>query len=313
MPEPLLYVKSMGVAAIVSAILMLTMSLVSKTANATWRSFSCTLAIGFGLAAGYHVLSLQLAWPPANALDRLLTIIVPVALGTELIAGVRPVPRWVGWLLRITLAVAIPRILLHGSVYLSGPDDGWTRWQAAALLVVSSVLLAAVWSLLSWLSQRSPGFSVPLSLCLSIQSAGMTVMMAGYIKGGAAAIPMVAALSAATIAAGLLSKRGETGLKLDAPVLLGIGVVSLFGLLFIGRFFGRISTTFALTMLLAPLLCWVTELPWLRHRKPALVGSLRLAFVSIPLIVVLLWAKRNFDREMSPLLVQTSAFTLQTY
>ncbi len=61
------------------------------------------------------------------------------------------------------------------------------------------------------------------------------------------------------------------------PAILGIGVVGLFGLLFIGRFFGRLSTGCALTMLLAPLLCWVTEMPLLRHRKPWLVGSLRLA------------------------------------
>ena len=85
-------------------------------------------------------------------------------------------------------------------------------------------------------------------------------------------------------------------------MILGIGVVSLFGVLFVGRFFGRLSTGCAIAMLLAPLLCWVTEMPLLRHRKPGLVGLLRLMLVAIPLVIVLTLAKQNFDRDMAPLI-----------
>jgi hypothetical protein len=79
-------------------------------------------------------------------------------------------------------------------------------------------------------------------------------------------------------------------------------VVGLFGLLFIGLYFGRLSTAAALAMLLAPLLCWATEIPILRNRSPRIVGSLRLVLVAIPLLVVLSLAKRDFDRNMAPLL-----------
>jgi hypothetical protein len=126
-------------------------------------------------------------------------------------------------------------------------------------------------------------------------------MMAGYIKGGAAAFPLAATLVATTIGARLIAKRS------GVPASIGIGVVGLFGLLFIGRFFGRLSTGSALAMLLAPLLCWATEAPLLRHRKPWLVGSLRLALVAIPLLVVLAAAKRDFDRDMAPLLGKAQA------
>ena len=212
------------------------------------------------------------------------------------------IPQWVAWFLRMILVAAIPRILLHGSVYLSGSDDGRPLWQAGSVWAVCSVLLAGLWSLLSLLSVRSPSVSLSLVLCMTIQCTGATVMMAGYIKGGAAALPIVATLLATSTVVWLIFRRSGTPTNFHAPAILGIGVVGLFGLLFIGRFFGRLSTGAALTMLLAPLLCWVMETSPLRHRKPWLVGTLRLLLVAIPLVAVLVLAKIDFDRDMSPLL-----------
>jgi hypothetical protein len=299
MPEPLLYLKASGAAAIVSAIFMLMMTTVRRRPGIAWIHSACVMGIGLGLAVGYYVLSLQVAIPPMNGLDRLLVIVVPAALGIEWIAGLQSVPPWVAWSLRISLAATMPRILLHGSVYLSGTSQ-WTEWWAGAVLAGCGALLAALWSLLFWLSRRSPGASIPLALSLTIQCAGLTVMMAGYIKGGAAAFPIVATLVAVTIAGRRITKRFKIA-SVDAPAL-AIGVVGLFGLLFIGRFFGELSTSCTLAMLLAPLLCWATETPFLRDRKPWVVGSLRVLLVAIPLVVVLVVAKREFDRTFLPLL-----------
>ena len=301
MPEPSLYVKAMVSAASVSVLFVLAVVASRRTAGTTWLHSACVLGIGPGLAVGCCVLTLNLGWPPASALDRFLTIVVPVALGIELIAGFQGAPRWAAWFLRIGLAATIPRILLHGSVYLSGADSDWPLWRGYTALVLCGALLAGVWTLLAWLSRRSPGVSIPFALCLTIQCAGLTVMMAGYIKGGAATFPLVATLLAVTIAARRITKRSGIT-NFDAVAIAGIGIVCLFGVLFIGRFFGRLSDGSALTMLLAPLLCWATEMPLLRHRKPWLVGSLRIVLVAIPLAVVLGLAKRDFDRDMGPLL-----------
>ena len=187
MPDPLLYLKAMGSAAIVSALFVLAIVGVRRPPNTTRLNSACVLGIGLGLAVGYYVLALRLAWPPVTGLDRFLTIVVPTTLGIELIAGFQSVPRWVAWFLRTSLVATIPRILLHGSVYLSGSGSDWTLWQATTVMAVCGALLAGLWGLLSWLSQRSPGVSIPLALCLTTQCAGLTVMMAGYIKGGAAA------------------------------------------------------------------------------------------------------------------------------
>ena len=262
MTEPLLNPKAMAE--------------VRRPASRSRLNSAFVLGIGLGLAVGYHGLSFRWVWPPMNGLDRFLTIAVPAALTIELVAGLQRVPRWAVWLLRMSLAATIPRILLHGSVYLmSGSGGDWTPWQTATALAICGALLAGLWGLLSWLSQRCPGASIRLALCLAIQCAGLTVMMAGYIKGGCAAFPLVATLLATTVGAKLIAKRTGTQADFGASAGLAMGVVGLFGVLFIGRFFGRLSTSCALAMLLAPLLCWVTEIPPLRHRKPWLVGSWR--------------------------------------
>ena len=306
MPDPLLYYKAIVTAAIVSAMSVLAMAGLRRSSGTTRLNSTCVLGIGFGLSAGYHVLSLRLAWPPVNGLDRLLEIVIPVALAIELVAGLRCVPNRVASFLRLSLIAAIPRILLHRSVYLSGTDNEWTLWQVGTAMVVSSVVLAGLWSLLSWLLRRSPGVSIPFALSLSTLCAGVTVMMAGYIKGGAAAFPLAATIAATTVGAWLISKRASIPVDCGGSAILGIGVAGLFGLLFIGHFFGEVSAASALAMLLAPLLCWATEIPLLRHRKPWIVGSVRLVLVAIPLMFVLAEAKSDFDREMAPLLIQAS-------
>ena len=309
MPDPLLYVQAMVCAASVSALCVLTMVAARRTAGKTLLNVACVIGIGLGLAVGCGVLSLHPSWPPANALDRFFAIVLPVVLGIELVAGIQCVPSWGAWFLRIGLAAAIPRILLHGSVYLSGSDIDWPPGRVYTALVLCGAMLMGVWALLALLARRSPGVSVTFALCLTIQCAGLTVMMAGYIKGGAAAFLLVAALMATTIAATLITKRFRAT-NFDATAITGIAAVSLLGVLFIGHFFGRLSTGSALTMLLAPLLCWVTEMPRLRHRKPWLVGSLRIVLVAIPLAVVLGLAKREFDRDMAPLLGTNSPLLL---
>jgi hypothetical protein len=302
MPDPWLYVKAIVSAAGVSALCVLATVVARRTADRIWTHAACIAGIGIGLTVGCGVLSLLPAWPPANGLDRFLTIVVPAVLGIELLAGTQRVPPAFVWALRIGLATTVPMILLYDSVYLSGFDNDWPLRRTYTAMAACSGLLTGVWALLAWLARRAPSVSIPVAVCLTTQCAGLTVMMAGYIKGGSAAFLLVAVLLTTTIAARLMAKRSGEAADFFAVAAPGIGVVILFGVLFIGRFFGRLSTGSALIMLLAPLICWATELPQLRHRKPWLVGLLRIALVTVPLLFVLVQAKRDFDRDMAPLL-----------
>jgi hypothetical protein len=315
MPDPLVYLKAIGTAAFVSGLFVVLVSVVVLVSarrrrhhrrserpsqlDSVWLNSACIGGIGFGLVCGYHVLSMDLVWPPANGLDRFMSVVIPVTLVIEFFAGFERVPRWFVWLLRVSFAASIPRILLHGSVYLSDSSD-WTPRQAALTPVVCATLLVATWALLSRLSQRSPNVSIPLALVLAVLGGGLTIMMAGYIKGGEAAFPLAAVVVGTAIAAAVLKRCSKDGMA--PPVILGIAVVGLFGVLFIGHFFGRLSMNRGLAVLLAPLLCWATEVPWLRKKRPSVVGAVRLTLVAVPIVVVLVLAKREFDREMAPLL-----------
>jgi hypothetical protein len=302
MPDPFLYLQAIGAATIVSSLCVWAMVAWRPSSSKTWLNSAYVAGMGLGLAVGGYLLGLRLVWPPVNGLDRLLMIVMPMSLGVELIAGFECVPQRVAWLLRMSLAAAIPRILLHGSVYLSGDNDHLPIWQSVVVMAGCALLLANVWALLSALPERSAGDSLSLILSLTILCAGLTVMMAGYIQGGGAAIPLAATIVATTIAAWLIQKSTHNLTHAHSPAIIGVGVVGLFGVLFIGRFFGRISDGCALAILLAPLLCWATELPFLRHRPPWLLVSIRLIIVATALAVVLFAAKRNFDRDMAPLL-----------
>ena len=223
-------------------------------------------------------------------------MVIPAVVGIEFVAGFQRVPNLAAWFLRICLAAAIPRILLHDSIYLNDVENGWPQWQAVQVLATCSLLLIGIWVLLFWLSWHSAAAaSISCSVGLSTICAGLTVMMAGYIKGGAIAFPLATTLFATAIAACLLSKQ-------FSPPILGIGIVNLFCVLFIGRFSGGYQQVDALVVLLAPLLCFATQLSSLRERSRLQVGSIRLLLVTLLLVAVLTIAKRDFDREMAPLI-----------
>jgi hypothetical protein len=301
MHDPLLYVVALGTAAVASAVLVLSIGRLWNPVSTERLQSATVIGIAGGLAAGYYVLRLHVAWPPLNGMDRFLTFVLPAALCIELAATISRVPRSLVWLLRFTLATTMGRILVHNSVYVSGAEPQWSPLQATVVLLTCSALVVVVWGLLVWLSIRSPaGVSIPLVLALTIQSTGICIMLTGYLQGGAAAFPLSAA-TVGTVASLCLLKSHP-----NVRASIGICVVGLGGLLIIGRFFGGLSTEVALILMLAPLLCWGTELSQLRCRPAWVVGSLRLLLVAIPLTALLLQAKRKFDRDTAPLLMQRS-------
>lgn len=296
MPEAALYLKSALAAAGASIVCILALGGWRSSASRTRTNSVCVLAVGLGLALGYAILRLRPAWPPTNALGRFLTVVLPTVLLIELIDGLERVPGWFGWLLRLALALSVVPILLHGSVYLAGTTGQWTATEAGLVLAGGGSLLTIEWVLLSWLSRRAPAALLPLALSQSSLCAGIAVMLAGYIGGGSAALPLAAALAGASAA--LLAIKIQ-----PAPQgMAGIGVVGLFSLLVIGRYFGRLSSGAALAIFLAPLLCSASETQLLRKAKPWLKAVACLALAAAPLALVLLAAKAKFDQEMAPLL-----------
>lgn len=295
MPDPALYLQAMIVSALASALVALVLGRFCFRSGPA-ANLNGVVGLCVGLVVGYGTLRTQFVWPPMKGLDRLLEIVLPLSAAIELIATRQRSPRWLVWTLRMILAAAAPRILLHDSVYLGGPASPWTASQTWRLLIISAAVLASEWYLLAVLVQRRAGTSLLLSMAAATQCGGVAVMLAGYVTGGAASIPLAAAVVGLAIANSI--SRWNTGLS----GVLSVSVVGQFGVLFVGAFFGALTTQRTLILFCAPLLCWISELPWLRQRPVWQVVAFRLIVVAIPLLAVLILAKRDFDQKTLPLL-----------
>ena len=259
----------------------------------------------------------------ANAINRFLTIVLPAAVIIELISGFASIPtlsearrlKDAGLLsfslliLRIGFFASIGRILLHNSVYLGvSPNIAgtWSGWQIFILLTASAVLLMATWLLLSNLAKRNGPSSVAASLSLSIMTAGISIMLAGYIKGGVAALPFAASLIGVVSISQFLrsDERSDDGQSMQGTI--GTGVTTLFSLLWIGYFFGQLPVIDSVIIFFAPVLCWVSEFSFFRALNCRRRFLLRLIVVIIPLLTQLTIAKLAFDHKLAPLLADAS-------
>jgi hypothetical protein len=324
MPDPISYLKASIAAVVASAMIVLAFRLILRKTVQSIATVVCVLAVGAGVVTGYGVLQFSYTWPPANALNRFLMIVLPATLVVELLAAISGRGEAVSsrilansatkrtgslWTLgfRLALYACIGRILLHDSVYLGevgrGNPEAWTFAKTLALFGGSFAGLIAGWSLLCRLSERSAAGSITVSLALVIQCTGLATMMAGYIKGGAAAIPLAAALAGTTLASPLLGKCPVGSDKAYLRGTIGIGVIGLLSLLLIGHYFGQLTGLRAIVLFLTPLLGWISELPGLRSRSAWQKSGVRLTAVTMVLSAVLFFTKRDFDIKMAPLLV----------
>ncbi len=306
MTEGLKALASIAVALIASAVCMLVAGrfrprrLAGQGRPRAQGARASVVAVVIGAISGYAVLGLWPRLPPANALDRFLVIVLPATVALLAVGHLPLKARALRWGLVFALAVVLVRILLHASVYL---QEG--AREVGILLLGSAGILVGVLSLVQklWIRRRHIGdndgggqASISLALAAALFAAGLLIAMAGYIKGGSAALPWSAAIAGATIGSRLGSQDA------DLRGIVSLSVVLLFGFLFIGRFFGELTTSTALLVLFTPLLCWTSQLPWLRRCAPRTRDLLSLALVAASLLAVLLWAKQTFDREMAPLI-----------
>lgn len=337
MPNPFEYLKAVLAAIVASTTILLAFRVLSWKRGKELPETASVVAMICGVLAGYFTLNFPWPWPPVNALDRFLMILLPTVLIIELIAAINGdcttldvtatdstasdpnnrslvsrTTRVCLWIARCLLCCVIGRILMHGSIYLnassSSTREAWLIQNMLGILLIGSLLLMALWFALVQLAAREvPSGGIVLSLSLSLICAGCTTMMAGYIKGGAAALPLATVLMVSGLTTQFwFSRRVDNGKPFNRHAMrtaaIGIGLVSLFSLVWIGRFFGQLTSIDAIVMLLAPSLCWVTELPPLRKRSAIAKFTFHMVAVIIPLAILLAHAKREFDEKMAPLL-----------
>ena len=295
MPDYTLMGLALAVSAAAAAVTFLLAAWPWRKPHPLRRRVGWVLGLGAGIYAGCCVLGQWPRWPAPEDRDRFLAVLLPATIAAEAAAAVAPRPRWIAWLLRLSLAGAAAPILLYNSSYLadlSGPHSAeWPPALAAAILLALAAALAVVWGLLALLQARTSERSASATLVLTTGAAALTVMLSGYYRGGLLGLPPTGAVAGATLASfAAPAERGQDG-------SLGVGVIGLFSVLLIGRFFGSLPTASALCLLLAPLLAWVGEAPGVRRLRPILRAAARLGLVAVPLILVVTYAMIRFAEE----------------
>jgi len=292
MPDPVLIVTAMGVAAAAAAVVLLICGRPWRAARTAWFDAGWVLGVGAGFLLGCLVLGIRPHWPPREDQDRLLALVLPAILVVELLAPFPRVPRWLIWPSRSAVAASGAGVLLHGSSYLSdiaGPGTReWSLAQAWLVLGGLAAIQGVVWVLLAMLARRAPGLSH--AVCLSVASAGaaLTVMLSGYASGGQVGLPLAAALVGVAVAALVLPRA----LRATGPT--GVAIVGLFSLVVIGRFFGQLTSAHAVLLFCAPLLGWLPELPYLRRLRPWARGLTRVILVGALVSAVVVDAQQKF-------------------
>jgi hypothetical protein len=249
-----------------------------------------------------------------NALDRFLMIVLPAAMIVEFIGVVR-VPddqhnfrsRFSGFCaaaVRFAFIVSVGRVLWHDSVYLSAVESNtndWPPFVAFGVLLSGAALLYVALRSSMILAFCGVSASLTAGLVMSLLATGMVTMLAGYIRGGAAAMPLAGGICGAALALWMAGKKTGPATS-HGQFLIGISVTALFSLLWIGRFFGQLTTFDVLMIFLSPHCCWLSEFWPFREYGNNYRMAIRMAAVALTLLVVLFFKWQQFMQKMVPLI-----------
>jgi hypothetical protein len=253
------------------------------------------IVFGVGLAIGCRWLGVKLNAVPVEDQDRLLLVLLPLTAILEFVAALLAKRPWWGRTFRIVLAILVPPLMLLGSGYLPGGEAGapseWTSTQAITIVLSLGAALAIAWTLLNSAAQRPGGFAVPAALAVASLATGLCMMLSANASGGFLGLAVGGTIAGIVVAALIVARMT------DVSALVGLGLVGLFGLLMGGRFFSELSTTNAVLLFVAPLLCWAASVAPLRKLKPAARFCATLLVCVIPAAVAAGMAQYEFQME----------------
>jgi hypothetical protein len=292
MPDPIRILEALLISSVTTGTILIVFVRPWRAPPRVRSRISGVFGAGAGIYAGCWWLGVSPNWPPREDQDRLLFILFPALIVVETAVAFAERPRWLMALPRLAIAVIAAPIVLYGSIYISdlrGPGTReWTLVQTVLIFGGLATIVAAIWAAVWLLAERSSSRSVPFVLAIVCAGTSVTVMLSGYASGGLIGLSLSAALFGALIASLVLTGTPEIN------GLVGVGVVGLFALVMVGRFFGQLTTVNAALLFCAPLLCWLAELPFVRRGGTVLHGMVRVILPAIPVAVALILAQQQF-------------------
>jgi hypothetical protein len=249
MPDPVAIISAMAAAGAVTALIQFASSRFGSSQGA---AIGWPLAVGLGFVTGAVMLGFCPRGLLATDQERLLLLVVPLAVAAESWIAFKPTSVARIALARGSVALLSGPLLMLGSVYLSGGVSGWSLSERVFFLFGVGILILVPWLMLATLQQRRPDPTISLSLAATSLAAGITTMLSGYASAGQLALPLAATLTTTAFAIPVAA-------SLRFPGAVGVGWVCLAGILFIGRFFGSLTTPHGVLLGVTPLICWLAE------------------------------------------------------
>lgn len=298
MPDPATILTSMAVAAIIAAVAVAGLSLVST-------SWGASLAVAVGLGVGVYFLGLRPHFPPTEAADRLLFVLLPAVVVAELVALVG---KKVATVARSVVAFSAMPVIVFGSTYVTDVGGPGTRqWSTAVTAGIYAGAGAAITSVV-WLTvrlaQRTKSPTSLVALAITSVGAAVAVMLSGSARDGQLGLALGAAAMGVAAACWLLRA------KIDPSGAVGVTTVVQAAVLLLGWLFADLSPWHAVAIALAPLLAWIPEL-CLPRGRPRIRAGLRLALPAGVVFAVVMLAQRQFIADGGP--AATGGATLSDY
>lgn len=288
MPNFAVWGSAMLLAAAIAAGLSLASRKMPATTPTGLTQITALCAAFLGACAGLWLADIIPHLLPTSGLDRLLAIVIPATIVSQLFVTRR--------LPAVSLAslsiggLCITRVLLHGSIHL---NENALRASIVILVPTALFVVVSVATLELW--DRTASRAVPISTIGAVLVAAALVLLGGYLRGACAVFICSAAIGGAGI-----------GCVMEPPVrdrvrpLLVLALVLLYSTLVIGYFFGNIDASHAISTLAALLVAWLPNCCVKPDRAANVITISRIGLVLVALAVVLWSAKRRFDREMAP-------------
>jgi hypothetical protein len=239
--------------------------------------------------------------------ERLLLLVVPLAVAAETWIALEPASVARKMLARGCVALSSGPLLMLDSVYFTGGVSGWSLMERVVFLSATGLSILVPWLLLTTLQERLPDPMISLSLAATSLAAGITTMLSGYASAGQLAIPLAATMAAASCTAPAAAGPSAAG-------AVGVGWICLAGVLFIGRFFGSMTTLHAALLGITPLVCGLAAYRPLRFWA-AWPRRLFLLAITLLMLGTVVWqAEHRFrTRSGSPVPGAAPAPSMQDY